>query len=140
MSLVPALKRFQKRFPTEAACIEHLTKVRFRNGRYCPYCGSLRTYEYVKSNRYRCSGCKKDFSVLSNTVFENSHLELRQYFLILSMMTDIERGLPLKEIVEAARTTDKSARRAIRLFKTTLESADVNGMTARERKRGINNG
>jgi len=119
------VRRFRKQFPDEASCLERFTAIRFRNGRYCPYCGSLNTYEFEKLHRFRCGRCKRDFSVLSNTVFEGAHLDLRQYFLILSLLTEAKQEIPLRTIVELSGCSEKSARRAIRLFKTSLEGADA---------------
>lgn len=128
------ISQFEKRFPDEATCLRHFVEVRFRNGRYCPYCGSLNTYEYGKSDRYRCGSCRKDFNALSRTIFENSHLDLRQYLLVLALLTESKSEIPLKEIVEAVGTTEKSARRVIRLMRNALKDMSVvpNGMSLRK--------
>ena len=113
-------RRFEKQFPDNATCVEHFASIRFRNGRYCPYCGSMCTYKYEKPDRYRCGSCKKDFSATSNTIFESAHLGLRQYFIILAHMTQAKEAIPLRDLIEAAGATEKSVRRAVRLLKAGL--------------------
>lgn len=120
MNLDTLAARIKKRYPRESACLEHFSKIRFRNGLYCPLCGSTTAYEYKKSRRYRCGSCKKDFNALSNTVFENAHLELNQYFLILGLLTQSTEAVPLKKIVELSGATEKSVRRVLRLLKDGL--------------------
>jgi transposase-like protein len=43
----------------------------------CPFCGSLDAYEARRPNgalRFRCKGCKKDFTVTSGTLFASHKL------------------------------------------------------------------
>jgi transposase-like protein len=46
----------------------------------CPSCGSLEAYEARRPNgalRFRCKGCKKDFSITSGTLFASHKLPLK---------------------------------------------------------------
>src|SRR5882757_10740480 len=50
----------------------------------CPFCGSLDAYEARRPNgalRFRCKGCKKDFTVTSGTLFASHKLPLKGYAL-----------------------------------------------------------
>src|ERR1700720_4707034 len=48
----------------------------------CPSCGSVEAYEARRPNgglRFRCKGCKKDFTITSGTLFASHKLPLRGY-------------------------------------------------------------
>jgi transposase-like protein len=48
----------------------------------CPSCGSVDAYEASRPNgalRFRCKGCKKDFTITSGTLFASHKLPLRGY-------------------------------------------------------------
>ncbi len=36
------------RFPDQKACIDHLEGIRYRNGAYCPLCGSMENVKRKK--------------------------------------------------------------------------------------------
>jgi len=47
----------------------------------CPVCGCLRCYECRPNGvlRFRCKGCRKDFTVTSGTLFASHKLPLKSY-------------------------------------------------------------
>src|SRR5271167_3007932 len=52
---------------------------------YCPHCGVVKVYEANRrlpggraSRRFRCSGCREDFTVTSGTIFASHKLSFRQ--------------------------------------------------------------
>src|ERR1700722_1756065 len=54
----------------------------------CPFCGSLDAYEARRPNgslRFRCKGCKKDFSVTSGTLFASHKLPLKGYLAAIAV-------------------------------------------------------
>ena len=69
-----------RRFPDQQACIDHLEAILFRNGAYCPLCGSVENVRRKKENnlvgRWNCHDCKKSFNVLSGTVMQGTHMPL----------------------------------------------------------------
>src|SRR5258708_22053743 len=55
----------------------------------CPSCGSVEAYEARRPNgalRFRCKGCKKDFSVTSGTLVASHKLPLRGYPAAISVL------------------------------------------------------
>ena len=54
----------------------------------CPSCGSVEAYEARRANgalRFRCKGCKKDFTITSGTLFASHKLPLRGYLAAIAM-------------------------------------------------------
>lgn len=60
-------------FNTEEKCIDYLAKVRWNGEAQCPHCGNHKVYR-LKTGRknWKCSSCRKQFSVRVGKMFENS--------------------------------------------------------------------
>lgn len=66
-------------FPTEEACLEYLSLVRWPNGYACLRCGSQ---AYWKTGRglFHCCDCGYEGSVTRGTLFQDTHKPLRLWF------------------------------------------------------------
>jgi transposase-like protein len=56
--------------------------------RFAPSCGSVEAYEARRPNgalRFRCKGCKKDFTITSGTLFASHNLPLRGYLAAIAV-------------------------------------------------------
>jgi transposase-like protein len=61
----------------------------------CPACGSLDAYECRRPNgvlRFRCKGCKKDFTVTSGTLFASHKLPLKSYLAAIAVFCNEVKG------------------------------------------------
>jgi transposase-like protein len=61
----------------------------------CPSCGSLDAYECRRPNgvlRFRCKGCKKDFTVTSGTLFASHKLPLKSYLAAIAVFCNEVKG------------------------------------------------
>ena len=61
----------------------------------CPNCGGLNAYDCQRPNgatRYRCRGCKADFSVTSGTIFASHKMPLRQYLAAIAIFINEVKG------------------------------------------------
>ena len=81
-----------EQFPTEQACIDHLCKLRWPNGRDCPYCGHDKTYNRT-DGRFICGGCNRSFSVRVGTIFEGSKLPLQKWFVAVWLLMSNRKGI-----------------------------------------------
>ena len=67
-------------FPTEDSARRWFESHLWRNGRYCPHCGSTDTEEAKHNNMpYRCLDCGEYFSVKTKTLMHKSHLSLKKW-------------------------------------------------------------
>lgn len=65
-------------------CIELFAGIRWKEGRYCPCCGSFNTYVIPsRKHKYGCSTCKKQFTPLTGTIFASRQIPLYKMFLAL---------------------------------------------------------
>jgi transposase-like protein len=61
----------------------------------CSICGSLDAYEARRPNsslRFRCKGCKKDFTVTSGTLFASHKLPLKSYLAAIAVFCNEVKG------------------------------------------------
>jgi transposase-like protein len=87
-----------KQFPTEADCIAHLERVRWRGKPICPYCKSGRTTSAKIERRHHCNGCNTSFSVTVNTIFHHTHLDLQKWFLAISLVLNAKKGISARQL------------------------------------------
>lgn len=61
----------------------------------CPKCGTLDAYECRRpsgANRFRCSACRKDFTITSGTLFASHKLPLRGYLAAIAIFCNEVKG------------------------------------------------
>src|SRR6202162_3030260 len=61
----------------------------------CPNCGSLDAYDCRRlkgAPRFRCRGCKKDFSITSGTLFASHKLPIRAYLAAIAIFCNEVKG------------------------------------------------
>lgn len=69
-------------------CFEEICKAAIAQQRWydgnsvCPYCGCSHTY-MTAEGRYICKECASHFSVLVGTIFENTKISLRKWFMAI---------------------------------------------------------
>jgi transposase-like protein len=78
---------------------EHLEKLLWPEGPFCPHCGNADPAKIAKlagkSTRpgvYKCNECEKPFSVTVGTVFESSHVPLNKWLYATHMLNSGKKG------------------------------------------------
>jgi transposase-like protein len=80
MTIFPAnLVELMDIFPNEESCLEYLSMVRWPDGYICVRCDSKDIWK-MSSGLYRCQTCKYAGSVISGTLFQDTHKPLRLWF------------------------------------------------------------
>lgn len=87
------LAEFMEYFRDEKTCVEEFTKMRFRNGEYCPHCGHKKIHLFSDGKRYRCAKCKQDFTIRTKTVFGESKLPLKKWFIAIYLLSTSGKGM-----------------------------------------------
>ena len=75
-------------FTTEEICKEFLAQQRWGGDVVCLICGKHHCKQRF-DGRYRCDRCKHNFSVISGTIFENTKVSLRKWFIAMYLLDDI---------------------------------------------------
>ena len=96
-------------FPDEQSCIDHLRAIRWKNGEYCPYCGSDRVYHFSDNRTHKCGDCRQRFSIKVGTIFEDSKLPLRKWYAAIWLLTSHKKGIASTQLARDLDITQKSA-------------------------------
>ena len=96
-------------FPDEQAAIDHLRSIRWRDGAYCPHCGSTKIYHFSDNRTHKCGDCRKRFSIKVGTIFEDSKLPLRKWFMAIWLVTSHKKGIASTQLAKDIGVTQKSA-------------------------------
>ncbi|MBS1583407.1 MAG: IS1595 family transposase [Bacteroidetes bacterium] len=97
-------------FDTEEKCAEYLAKKRWNGNPVCPKCGSEKVYTLKgKTKRYKCGGCREQFSVRVGTIFEASPIKLQTWFLAVYLVTAHKKGISSLQLSRDLCVTQKTA-------------------------------
>ena len=87
---------FHKRFPTEKSAIDFIIKGKYNGTYVCPFCGCVHNIYRDKANNGKdlyCNNCKSHFSVLTGTIFENTHLDIRMWLYAINLVMVAKKGI-----------------------------------------------
>ena len=103
------LTEFTDYFSSEEICRQHFTATRFANGEYCPHCGHAEIYTFKDGKRYRCASCKQDFTIKTGTVFGESKLPLRKWFMAIYLLSTTSKGMSSVQVAKHVGVCQKTA-------------------------------
>lgn len=86
------LAEFQEAFPTDAACLDYLIRVRWPEGFECPRCGHRFAWSLGRK-LFRCRRCRLEASVTAGTVMHGTRLPLRHWFWAAHLMSTLTPGI-----------------------------------------------
>ena len=95
-------------FDSEAKCKKVLREQRWGKYIVCPYCGSIHTYER-KDGRFICRDCNSSFSELVGTIFENTKIPLRKWFMAMYLISSHKKGVSSVQLAQDIKVTQKTA-------------------------------
>jgi transposase-like protein len=86
------LMEFETRFGTEEACRAYLFGLRWPEGFGCPRCAKRFAWEMGRG-LWLCRGCRRQVSVTSGTIFQDSKLPLMAWFRAMWYVTSQKNGV-----------------------------------------------
>jgi transposase-like protein len=90
-------------------CTEFMAMIRWPEGVICPRCGHDET-SFVKTRRlWQCKGCRKQFTIKTGSVMEDSPIGLDKWLPAIWMIVNAKNGVSSYEIHRALGITQKSA-------------------------------
>jgi len=104
-----SLIEFSDKFGSEDNCRNDLWERRVKIGYNCPACDSNDGYKLKKALRWECKNCKHQVSIYANTVFENTKIELRKWYLAAFLIVSSKGGISAKELQRQIGVTYKTA-------------------------------
>jgi hypothetical protein len=97
------IAEWETAFPTDDACKLYLAEQRWPEYVVCPRCGNPEIKPHAQSFNWVCYACGVGndgyrFSVLVNTIFENTNKPLRQWFRVIHFMLTRKKGISALQI------------------------------------------
>jgi transposase-like protein len=101
-------------FNDEAAAYAFVEARIWANGRVCPHCGVVDKSGALKgkSDRiglYKCYACRKKFTVKVGTIFEDSHIQMRDWLVAIQLICSSKKGISANQLHRTLGITLKSA-------------------------------
>jgi hypothetical protein len=85
------LTEFEARFATEEACRDCLLRMRWSDDFRYPRCGHGSGW-LLRGVLWQCAGCTYQFSVMAETIFQDTHTPLRLWFRAMWWVTTEKNG------------------------------------------------
>ena len=96
-------------FPDEQSCVDHLKSILWKNHEYCPYCGHDTIYHFSDNKTHKCAQCRQRFSIKVGTIFEDTKLSLRKWFMAIWVVTSHKKGIASTQLAKDIGVTQKTA-------------------------------
>ena len=99
---------------TEQDARKFFEDIRWPDGIICPKCGVQDNPYRIKRKSekrevLRCKHCKRDFSVTTGTIFEDSHIPLITWFRAFVLLSSSKKGISSHQLSRMLGITQKSA-------------------------------
>jgi transposase-like protein len=115
-----------KQIKTEADAYRYMEAIRWPDGPVCPHCGSTDEHYYLKPRTgiearktrtgslterriWKCRKCRKQFSVLTGTVFHGTKVPLHTWLMVVFEMCANKNGIAAREIARKYGVAPKTA-------------------------------
>jgi transposase-like protein len=77
---------------------------------FCPHCGTTKVYTLAETPiRWKCSGCRRKFSVTSGTLFHSRKLSVRDYLAVIALFANGVKGTSALQMSRNVNINPKSA-------------------------------
>jgi transposase-like protein len=77
---------------------------------FCPHCGILKVYTLAETPiRWKCSACRRKFSVTSGTLFHSRKLPIREYLSVIALFTSGVKDVAALRMARDMNINPKSA-------------------------------
>jgi transposase-like protein len=101
---------FIEKFPDDLTCRKYLEERLWKNKPVCAHCGNEdKIYRYKNGKLFKCTTCKKQFKVTTGTIYENSNIPLRKWFLAFYLIAISKKSISSIELGKTLGITQKSA-------------------------------
>ena len=95
--------------PDEQAAIDHFTAIRWKNGAFCPHCGSTKVYHFSDKKTHKCGDCRQRFSIKVGTIFEDTKIPVRKWLMAIWLITSHKKGIASTQLAKDIGVTQKTA-------------------------------
>ncbi len=105
---MPLLEMLNK-FDTDEKCREILTKLRWPEGVTCPRCKERKVCYLESRKQFECASCSYQFSALTGTIFNDTHLPLEKWFAATLLLCEAKKGMSACQVQRTLGISYKTA-------------------------------
>lgn len=119
---------FIKRFPTEQDALDFIVATKYKDGFVCPKCGCIHKIyrSNIKTRNLYCNNCHSQFSALTGTIFENTHLDLRMWLYAINLVIISRKGISALQLQrELGMKSYKGAWRMLHKIREAMGKEDM---------------
>lgn len=103
------IMKLVEQYNNDDACREVLAKLRWPDGVTCPHCQSKSIRNSYTRDQFDCASCGYQFSVTSGTIFHDSHLPLKKWFVAVYLMVESKKGISANQMKRTLSVSYKTA-------------------------------
>lgn len=111
-------------FNTESKCRQAIVTSRWSDDVVCPYCGQHHCNQR-KDGRFCCSKCNCNFSEKVGTIFENTKIPLRKWFMAMYLISSHKKGVSSHQLSRDIDVTQKTAWFILQKIRTLFAQDDT---------------
>ena len=115
-------------FNTPKKCKQALTESRWGDDIVCPYCGKHHC-KMSKTGRFHCTVCNHNFSSTVGTIFENTKISLRQWFLAMYLISSHKKGVSSHQLSRDIKVTQKTAWYMLQKIRSLYAQSDEKALS-----------
>jgi transposase-like protein len=119
------LMKLINQFDTDEKCRIALEKLRWPEGVRCVRCGSEKISRNYKRNQFECTPCGYHFSVTAGTIFHDSHLPLRKWFIATYLICESKKGISALQLKRVLGVAYKTAWYLCHRIREAVKDADT---------------
>jgi transposase-like protein len=118
-------------FSAPGVALDYVARLRWPNGPVCEKCGLTGDDVIFLKNaqRWKCRGCKSQFSVKRGSIMEDSPLSLDKWLCAIWMIANCKNGVSSYEIHRALGITQKSAWFMLHRIRLAMENKSIEKMS-----------
>jgi len=103
------LMQLTEDFHSEEICRDALARFRWPDGVVCPRCGGKRHAYDSNSYRWDCYSCGYNFTAIAGTIFQDTKLPLRKWFMAIFLMIEAKKGISANQLKRTIGVSYKTA-------------------------------
>jgi len=115
-------------FEDADACRELVASLRWPRGVRCAHCGHGKASFLTTRRIWKCAKCRKQFSVKTGTIFEESPIALDKWLMATWLIVNCKNGISSWEIHRSVGVTQKSAWFMLHRIRLALRTGDWSKM------------
>ncbi len=115
-------------FHDEIDSIKYFAYKRWGDNPVCPFCDCEKVYSFSNGITYKCSHCRKQFNPRIGTIFENSKISMKKWFIAIYLISSHKKGISSYQLAKDISVTQKTAFNMLKKLRYAFKLANLGEM------------